>query len=250
MNHRVRERLIILGGPSAVGKSLLEKAFRKLYPEISKTIQRLVVYNSRNPRPGEVEGIDYFFRNEDELHSLRKNAEYLVSRVRGDLQAINIKNLLRDLTRGEVLFEGNTYLGRALQLHERLEQVQKLSVFISPLCKEEIQYFNDPDRSLKLQQICSELIRRKLLLRTRKQKEILSLADLQNTELRVAEAWDELQLAHHFDWIIPNHDGEDSDHWDILSYPIGEARKALQEFVNLIQGKKPILAERWPELKL
>jgi guanylate kinase len=40
-------RLVILSGPSCVGKSPLAKALAKFYPEIRKTLQPLVLYNSR-----------------------------------------------------------------------------------------------------------------------------------------------------------------------------------------------------------
>lgn len=50
-------RLIILAGPSCVGKSPLAKALARLYPELSKALQPLILYNSRDARPGEKDGI-------------------------------------------------------------------------------------------------------------------------------------------------------------------------------------------------
>ena len=82
-------------------------------------------------------------------------------------------------------------------------------------------------------------MRRKLLRRTQRQKGILSLKDLENIETRAGSAYRELQTAPAFPYIIPNHDGEDSEHWDAFYYPIGDARKALHAFAALLAGETP-----------
>lgn len=249
MSKAMKGRLIIIAGPSGVGKSPLYRALSKFYPEISASLQKVVMHTSRSPRPGEINGIDYYFSSEDKLQDLRSDPAYLVTRVRGDLQALNIKQLKKDLKKGDVIFEGNTLIGRALQVHEELEKVQRLSMFISPLSAEEIRQFKKPASGVHLPDLVREVLRRKLLRRTEGQKGVVSLTDLQNIELRVNEAWDELKLAHHFDWVLPNHDGEDSEHWEAFYQPLGEARRTLQDLVNLLKGKKADYAERWkPEL--
>ena len=55
-------RLVILSGPSCVGKSPLRMALARLYPELWSGLERLVLFNSRTPRPGERDGVDYHFR--------------------------------------------------------------------------------------------------------------------------------------------------------------------------------------------
>jgi guanylate kinase len=54
-----------------------------------------------------------------------------------------------------------------------------------------------------------------------------------------------MRFAHHFDYVIPNHDGEDSDNWEAFYYPIGEARKSLLCFVDILHGRIPGFAEKW-----
>jgi guanylate kinase len=56
-----------------------------------------------------------------------------------------------------------------------------------------------------------------------------------------------LQAACHFQYVIPNHDGEDSDNWDAFYYPIGDARKTLDAFVGLLQGRVQRSVEKWEE---
>jgi len=93
--------------------------------------------------------------------------------------------------------------------------------------------------------IITDIMRRKLLRRTRKQKGELSQKDLENIEKRASSAPAELHEAYHFDYVIPNHDGEDSEHWDAFYFPIGDARKALLAFVNLLEGRISSHLEQW-----
>ena len=62
--------LIILSGPSCVGKSPLVKALAKFYPALLGTMKSFVLYNSRAPRTGEVDGVDYHFRTRAHIESL------------------------------------------------------------------------------------------------------------------------------------------------------------------------------------
>jgi hypothetical protein len=45
-------RLIILSGPSCMGKSPFAKALARFHPELSANLQPIVVFNSRSPRSG------------------------------------------------------------------------------------------------------------------------------------------------------------------------------------------------------
>ena len=47
--------------------------------------------------------------------------------------------------------------------------------------------------------------------------------------------------------MIPNHDGEDSDHWEAFYYPIGDARKTLAAFAALLKGEVAAGVEKWEE---
>ena len=224
-------RLIILSGPSCVGKSPLAKALARLYPDIHKTIQPLVLYNSRSARPGETDGIDYHFRNRSEIEKLKQNGDFIVMDVRGDLQALNLMELSEKMETGDVFFEGNPFVGRVLQTHQALDSENRLSIFMSPVSKDEIGQIASSGGSIP--DFITDIMRRKLLRRTRKQKGELSLKDLENIETRASSAYNEMLDAHYFQYIFPNHDGEDSENWDAFYYPIGDARKSLNAFVAL-----------------
>jgi len=54
-------------------------------------------------------------------------------------------------------------------------------------------------------------------------------------------------LAWHFDYVLPSHDGEGSENWDAFYYPIGDARKTLLAFTELLSGGAPHVLEKWEE---
>ena len=240
-------RLVILSGPSCVGKSPLDRALGRSYPDLRQHLQKLVLYNSRAPRPGEKDAVDYHFRTRLQIETMRAEKRFAVLDVRGDLQALDLSDLAALLERGDAFFEGNPFVGRLLQTHPSLARLQRLSVFLAPLSKEEILFLKDPARSLSLPELVTDVMRRKLLRRTRRQKGELSQTDLENIERRAGSTFRELQEAVHFEWVIPNHDGEDSDNWEAFYYPLGDARRALLAFVDLLEGRIPACAEKWED---
>jgi guanylate kinase len=242
-----KHRLVIFSGPSCVGKSPLAKALARFYPELHKVMEPLVLYNSRTARPGETDGVDYYFLPRPEIEKLKKHERFVVMDVRGDLQALDLQELKENLENNDVLFEGNPFVGRVLQTHQALEGINRLSVFMSPVSKDEIRYLKSVDPAVSLSDLITDVMRRKLLRRTRKQKGELSLKDLENIEKRASSAFRELQDAHHFQYVIPNHDGEDSENWDAFYHPLGDARKSLLAFAALLKGQTTQITEEWDE---
>jgi guanylate kinase len=240
-------RLVILSGPSCVGKGPLHAALRRLYPELAGAMRTVVLYNSRSPRPGERDGVDYHFRRREEIEALRGREGFVVMEVRGDLQAADLGAIERDLADGDVLFEGNPFFARVLLDCPLPPGARRLSVFLSPLSLDEIVYLSAPERHVLLADFVTDVMRRKLLRRTRREKTNLSLRDLEDIERRAASAIVELKEAWRFDRVIPNHDGEDSENWDAFYYPVGDARRVLLAFVDLLSERAPDRAETWPE---
>jgi guanylate kinase len=240
-----RNKLVILSGPSCVGKSPLEKALTKVFPEVRKSLHKLLLYNDRQPRPGEKDGIDYYFSTTEQLISFKDNPDFIFMNVRGDLQALDLRELVSILSESHALFEGNPYVAKAMMDHAKLKAFPKLSIFLSPLSKEEILELKDPSKNIVLPKLMAEIMRRKQLRRKTKQKVEISLNDLEDIERRVKSAYEELTMAWQFDYIIPNHDGEDSDNWETFYWPVGDARKTLHAFRDLLDGKVPAISEKW-----
>jgi len=239
-------RLVILSGPSCVGKSPLAKALGRFHPDLSAKLPPIVLYNSRPPRPGERDGEDYHFRSREQIEALRDRERHVVMDVRGDLQALDLEDLSALLNKGDAFFEGNPFIGRTLQMHPNLRDVKRLSVFLSPLSREEIVFLRD-EAQVSLPDLVADVMRRKLLRRGQRQKRDLSLKDLEEIERRAGSAYGELKEAQHFEYVIPNHDGEDSDNWEAFYYPLGEARRAFLVMVALLRGEDPKGVERWEE---
>jgi guanylate kinase len=217
------------------------------YPEIARRLDKFVLYDSRAPRPGEVDGVDYHFRSRSEIEALRGRDDFIVFEVRNDLQALDVGAFKAKLETSDVFVEGNPFIGSRLRELARSWGVECLSVFLAPLAKEEIVELKLRQPSVDLPGFVCDMMRRKLLRRTQRQKGILSLADLENIEVRAASAFGEMQTAWRFDHVVPNHDGEDSENWNAFYYPIADARKTMRAFAALLAGESTTGAETWEQ---
>ncbi len=238
-------RLVILTGPSCAGKSPLHRAMARTHPRLHAQMRPVVLYNDRAPRPGEADGVDYHFRPRKDVEALRDEPErYVVQQVRNDLLALDLQELRDMLRGGDALFEGNPAFGATLIDHPALAEVERLSIFIAPVTRTEMRRLVEAGDA---RHAITDLMRQKLTRRTQAQKGQLARADLDDIATRAAAAYDELKLACRCDHVVPNHDGEDSDHWRARGEPVGDARLALQSVVALIRGGDPPRAENWPE---
>ncbi|HOA86359.1 MAG TPA: guanylate kinase [Microbacteriaceae bacterium] len=68
-----RSRLMVLAGPTAVGKGTVAAWIREQYPEVALSVST----TTRAPRPGEVEGVHYFFVDDAEFDRLIADGELL-----------------------------------------------------------------------------------------------------------------------------------------------------------------------------
>lgn len=72
-----RSRLLVLAGPTAVGKGTVAARIRETHPEIHLSVSA----TTRAPRPGEVDGVHYYFVDDTEFDRLiadRQLLEYAV----------------------------------------------------------------------------------------------------------------------------------------------------------------------------
>ena len=70
-------RLIVLTGPTAVGKGTVEAKLRADHPEVWVSVSA----TTRAPRPGEVDGVNYWFLTEDEFLAREAAGEFLETAV-------------------------------------------------------------------------------------------------------------------------------------------------------------------------
>jgi guanylate kinase len=69
----MRGRLIVVSGPSGAGKSTLIKASLQAVPELAYSVSA----TTREPRPGEVDGIDYIFLSRREFERWIEEGRFL-----------------------------------------------------------------------------------------------------------------------------------------------------------------------------
>ena len=246
MTKSVKKKLIILSGPSGVGKTALKTAFSNIYPNLYAQMLPFVLYNSRAIRPGESNGVDYDFHTIQELKNLKKDPRYIVFKVHNDFQAID-KNHLGDLLdQNDVFFEGNTNVGRLFQTHPDLEAIKRTTIFLSPLAGQEI--FEMRLRGKKFfRETIQKIIRQKLLRRNKQYGTNLTAHEIKDIQRRATDAYKELKEAHNFDYIIPNHDGEDSANWENSFLPSGDAGRALDTLAAILTNKSHPNIEKWDE---
>ena len=61
--------LFVVSGAAGTGKDSVVKALREAHPEIEKTVSA----TTRTPRPGEQEGVDYYYRTREQFQQLLEN---------------------------------------------------------------------------------------------------------------------------------------------------------------------------------
>ncbi|MBI0442261.1 guanylate kinase [Bacillus velezensis] len=69
-----RGLLIVLSGPSGVGKGTVRQA---IFSQEDTKFEYSISVTTRNPREGEVDGVDYFFKSRDEFERMIENNKLL-----------------------------------------------------------------------------------------------------------------------------------------------------------------------------
>ena len=74
---QTKNRLIVLTGPTAVGKGTVEAALRAAHPEVWVSVSA----TTRDPRPGEIDGVNYWFLSDKEFLRREAAGEFLETAV-------------------------------------------------------------------------------------------------------------------------------------------------------------------------
>ena len=103
MNHDSNNIMVILSSPSGAGKTTISKKIQQKYQNFKISVS----HTTRKPRPNEVEGIDYYFINENDFKNKIKNNEfYEYAKIFGNYYGTSKKSVLDLLKKkNDVLFD-------------------------------------------------------------------------------------------------------------------------------------------------
>ncbi|MCV7097270.1 guanylate kinase [Mycobacterium kubicae] len=124
----VTGRVVVLSGPSAVGKSTVVRCLRERIPDLHFSVSA----TTRAPRPGEVDGVDYHFVSPAEFQRLIDEGELLEwAEIHGGLhRSGTLAQPVRDATAAgvPVLIEVDLAGARAV----KKAMPEALTVFLAP----------------------------------------------------------------------------------------------------------------------
>ncbi|MEO2065726.1 MAG: guanylate kinase [Desulfurobacteriaceae bacterium] len=133
MLSRERGLLIVISAPSGTGKTTLTHMLLKEFPNMEFSIS----FTTRKPRPGEVNGKDYWFISREEFLRRIEEGDFLEwAEVYGNLYGTSKSQVLKALNEGkDVLLDIDTQ--GALQVKENFPEA--VLIFILPPSLEELE---------------------------------------------------------------------------------------------------------------
>jgi len=124
--------LIVISGPSGVGKDTILRRLFQLAPELKYSVS----YTTRPPRPGEVDGQSYTFVTEDEFKRLIETKEFLEwAQVYDQYYGTSRKRVEDALARGEDIILKIDVQGAAFV---KKRKPDALFIFITPPSTDEL----------------------------------------------------------------------------------------------------------------
>jgi guanylate kinase len=167
--NKKRGLLFVISAPAGTGKTTLVQMLTAEFPRVTRS----VTCTTRKPRPGEKNGIDYFFLTEDEFQKKLKTGDFLEhANVFGNHYGTSRSLVEKELNAGKHVMLVIDTQG-ALQLKEKVDAI---FIFISPPSLEEL--------------------KKRLYKRSTESAELI--------EKRVLWARHELEMISHYDYHIIN----------------------------------------------
>jgi guanylate kinase len=202
-----RGLLVVISGPSGVGKGTIRKA---LFQIPDNNFCYSVSMTTRKPRPGEVEGVDYFFVSREIFEQninqgkLLEHAEFV-----GEFYGTPLSYIEQKLSEGkEVIIE--IEVQGALQVRERMPDA--VFIFIVPPSKKALE-----DR-----------------LKNRGTENDTTI------QQRLAKAEREYNLAYKYDYIVVNDDVFNAADriYAIIRAEHAKTERSIQKYTKLMEGKE------------
>lgn len=138
MTNSQHGRLIVLCGPAGVGKGTVLGRVREQHPEIWLSVSA----TTRQPRPGEVDGVNYFFMPEQEFLDKEAAGEFLETADVFGLAHYGtpVKPVVEHLERNiPVILEIDIQGARSVKQRAGELGIEVMTVFIAPPSFEELE---------------------------------------------------------------------------------------------------------------
>ncbi len=169
-----RPRLIVISGPSGVGKDTIIEEMRVAHPEYAF----IVTATTRPRRPGEIDGVHYYFMSPEEFRELQARNEFLESaEVYGNFYGVPRGRIRKALANGKnVVIKVDVQGAASIR---KIVPTGGIFIFLVPPSMAELTH----------------------RLRSRKTDEPEALME------RIATASRELERAQEFDYVVFNENG-------------------------------------------
>ncbi|NLY78981.1 MAG: guanylate kinase [Lysinibacillus sp.] len=175
--HKERGLLIVLSGPSGVGKGTVRK---ELFKQPNTNYEYSISMTTRKPREGEVDGVDYFFKTREEFEQLIEKGGLLeYAEFVGNYYGTPLEYVNETLDAGRDVFLEIEVQGAA-QIREKVPEA--LFIFLAPPSLSEL------ERRLVGRGTESEEIIQKRIQAAKEELEMMSLYDyvVENDEIQNA----------------------------------------------------------------
>jgi len=240
----MKKRLILLSGPSCVGKGPLTAAVKHFRPEVKFTkLSVIKSKHSRNhvPRPDEHTVWDNpdCWRTEEEIAALEGNDHYVIGKCFGFSQAVNL-DLIVNYPEQMILMEMYYPIVPRLLAAERLKSITIETVFVSPVSNDEIEIIKSlgMDSDLFIKSLMADKQYQRIAFHKRK----LDSEFLQDVKKRIDDSVLEIAASKNYKHIIVNRDGEGSPNWNRLAdgtfigEPVGDAKVAMERLAEILKN--------------
>jgi len=133
MIHDSNNIMVILSSPSGAGKTTISKKIQQKHQNFKISVS----HTTRKPRSNEVEGIDYYFVDENDFENKIKNNEfYEYAKIFGNYYGTSKESVLNLLkNKNDVLFDIDW---QGTQQLSKFKELNLLKIFILPPSKEEL----------------------------------------------------------------------------------------------------------------
>jgi guanylate kinase len=195
MRNRRKPRLFVITGPSGVGKDTIVKQLRDRFPEVHIA----VTATTRGRRPGEADGVDYFFLDEESYKERLESGQFMESaRVYGRPYGVPRNQVRHAIERGQdVLLKVDVQGAETI----KAQWPSAVVIFVSPESMSQLLY---------------QLHHRKV-------------DNSDDLMMRFDEAQSELRMAAKFDYFVFNEHDRDDEATDAIAAIIEAERLRIQQ---------------------